>query len=1204
MRIADNFIRCYPVSKTLQFKLIPMFETEENLNKYNIVSEDEEKAHLYVLAKPVLDKCHRQYISKSLSAFECNWEFLYEALIKAQRDRDTSEYEKVKAEYQKAVSKHLKSGDGYAALKPKAIIDSVIKDSSSAWQLTEEEKEVLKSFNRFATYFEGYRQTRENVYSFGIASSIAYRVIEENFPKFVADVKLFQSVSDELKGKWNEALSPLLNGISLYDLFSPNGFKNVLTQEGIDFFNAVLGGVSISETEKLQGLNELCNLAWQEGILNKKIKFTALFKQILSDRAALSFLPMQFTSDKELLNAVNDYSAVLFDYIYTYANELQNAFDTFDCRKIYVDKKQISFLSQLAYDGNWAMLKALISEAKIKKSSYYTLDILNTVSGKDLLAALLDRFEVCYHEVECAFDKCLATLSKDSIESYDGIKEYLDSVEACERTLKILAAPNDAEKDNAFYSVFDELYSVFRNVIPLYNMVRNYATKKPFSTEKFKLNFECPTLSNGWDQNKEYANNTVLFMKNGYYYIGIFNAKAKVRLIESETPSEGAYRKMKYKLLPDPSKMLPKVFFSKKGLEAFDVSDYILEGYKRGLHKKGDSFDLKFCHDLIDFFKDSISRHPDWSKFGFVFSPTECYNDTSDFYREITKHAYKISFSYVGKEQIEELVKNGNLFLFRLYNKDYSAFSKGRKNLFTLYWEEVFSEKNLADPVFKLNGQAELFYRPASVENPFVHKKGSVLISKNDSDGIPVPEEIYISAKADAESGMSRDLLVKKYPAIVFKTAEYDIIKDKRYTGPQFSFHVPITMNYGADNKYPRFNDAVLHALSSGDDYNIIGIDRGERNLIYISVIDQRGNILKQKSFNIVKGVDYRSKLDEREHSRDSARKSWKSIGSIKEMKEGYLSAVVKEICDMMIEYNAVVVLEDLNFGFKRGRFHIEKQVYQKFEKQLIDKLNFFADKTKDADTAGSIRKAYQLTGKFESFQKLGKQSGFLFYVPAAYTSKIDPVTGFVNLFTSKQLNYKSVDVSREFINSFDGISYDSQYGFRFDFRYSHFDLFKVDYTDKWSVYSYGENRIAHTKKDGYDTLQRISVTERLEELLNAHNIGYKSGEDLRESLAAVNDTGFFKTFLWLFKTIVQLRYEDAENDFILSPVLCDGSFFDSRCATENKPIDGDANGAYHIALQGLRMLSRVENGKIKPDEKNKQAYNWFEFVQSKPYRF
>ena len=131
---------------------------------------------------------------------------------------------------------------------------------------------------------------------------------------------------------------------------------------------------------------------------------------------------------------------------------------------------------------------------------------------------------------------------------------------------------------------------------------------------------------------------------------------------------------------------------------------------------------------------------------------------------------------------------------------------------------------------------------------------------------------------------------------------------------------------------------------------NIIGIDRGERHLIYLTLINQRGEILKQKTFNAVGNYNYQSKLEQREKERDEARKSWDSVGKIKDLKEGFLSAVIHEIAKMMIENNAIVVLEDLNFGFKRGRFKVERQVYQKFEKMLIDKLNYLS--FKDVDTA------------------------------------------------------------------------------------------------------------------------------------------------------------------------------------------------------------------------------------------------------------
>lgn len=1204
MSIFESYKHCFSQSKTIQFSLIPEFETADNLEKFNIINEDQKKAEKYKVVKEVFDKCHKMFIAECLDKYSTDWEPLFETLTKAQQEKDTKDFEAMKKKYQKDISNHFKKDPFFEKLKPEAIVSSVVKNESTFSFLSEQDIEIVKCFNRFATYFEGYRLTRENIYSSEISTSIAYRIVEDNFPKFVSNIRLYDSLSDELKQKFDEELKVLTDGYTLDEIFSVNGFNLVLSQKGIEFYNTILGGVTEDETTKLQGLNELCNLECQKKPNeNKKIKFTPLYKQILSDRDTLSFLPQKFESDKQLLDSVKEYSENLLDFADGIIPELKQSIDQADCERIFVDKKQISYLSQIVFDNNWSEIKSILYDNKIADKSCYNLSVLNELCNKDLLKITFEYFEKIFEETKIKYNNCQPELDSEKIVSFDSIKSYLDSIQLCEKTLKIFVAKSDSDKDPIFYSSFDEIYDVFRANISLYNKVRNFATQKPYSTEKFKLNFECPTLADGWDKNKETSNNTVLFIKDGFYYIGIFNAKAKMKLTESDTPSDGDYKKMVYKLLPGPNKMLPKAFFSKKGLETYGENKYIHEGYNYGLHKKGDNFDLKFCHDLIDYFKDCISRHPDWSKFGFEFSDTQSYKDTSDFYNEITKQAYKISFSYVSEEEIKKLVSNGNMFLFKLYNKDYSSYSTGNKNLFTLYWEEIFTEENLKNPVYKLNGQAELFYRPASIRNPFIHKQGTVLINKNDN-GKPVDEDVYLEAKKDADNGMSVEDLKNKYPMLTFKCAKHDIVKDRRYSKPSFSFHVPITMNYAVDNKYPKFNESVLNTLQNDETFNIIGIDRGERNLIYISLINQNGRILGQKSYNCINGVDYHSKLDKLEKERDDSRKNWKNIDSIKEVKEGYLSAVVKEICDMMVKHNAVLIMEDLNFGFKRGRFHFEKQVYQKFEKQLIDKLNFFVDKTKDRNDDGGIRNAYQLTSKFESFKKLGKQSGFLFYVPASYTSKIDPLTGFVNLFTSKQLNYHSIESSKEFISGFDSISYDEKYGFRFDFSYSNFDLFKTDYTDNWSVYSCGDGRIAHTKKDGYDSKITINVTQELKDLFKQFGIEYFPGEDFKDKLLTLTNTEFFKKFIWLFKTTVQLRYEDEENDFILSPVMSDGRFFDSRTAKEDEPQDGDANGAYHIALQGLRMLKRIENGKIKPDEKNKQAYNWFEFTQSKPYKF
>ena len=207
------------------------------------------------------------------------------------------------------------------------------------------------------------------------------------------------------------------------------------------------------------------------------------------------------------------------------------------------------------------------------------------------------------------------------------------------------------------------------------------------------------------------------------------------------------------------------------------------------------------------FLKEKINEHPDWSKFGFKFSDTIDYESISDFYNEISKQAYQVAFSYVAEEEIEKAVKEGKLYLFQIYNKDFSEKSTGTPNLHTIYWKELFTEENLKTPIFKLNGEAEIFYRPASIENPFIHKENSILIRKKDKHGNSVQEEAYREAISKINNGCSIEELEKEFPNLIFRKAPHDIVKDKRYTQERISFHVPITMNNGVDEKYKKFNE-------------------------------------------------------------------------------------------------------------------------------------------------------------------------------------------------------------------------------------------------------------------------------------------------------------------------------------------------------------------------------------------------------------
>ena len=970
-----------------------------------------------------------------------------------------------------------------------------------------------------------------------------------------------------------------------------------------------------------------------------------LYKQILSDRESMSFVLESFNKDTDVQDGVKEF----FEHHLLRCNmdgneinvlekigELILGLKNYDSlNKIFVSRDSLSSISQKLFD-NWNTLNNYLFnywenkigsvekasnkkriDAKLKED-YFSIEELNEVLKFNESDANICDFWTDYTsqansvlsgEIKKNYEEFLAAdysnkALRENEADVQKLKDFLDAIVNILHLVKPLMMDSD-QGEPSFYNELNPLYDQLSSIVPLYNKTRNYITQKiSDSTKKFKLNFENPTLADGWDQNKEEANTSIILKKDEKFYLGIMNAKDKPKIgIYKVKPEEPHYDKMVYKLLPGPNKMLPKVFFSAKGKEIYKPSKEIQDGYAAGKHKKGDSFDKQFCHHLIDFFKEGISNHPDWKNFNFKFSETSSYEDISAFYNEVSDQGYKLSFFPIPDSQIDTWVNEGKLFLFQIYNKDFAPGAKGKPNLHTLYWKATFSPENLKDIVFKLNGEAELFYRRSSIKKPYSHKIGEKMVNRITKDGRPIPDAIFgeLFRYFNNSSKTSLSDEAKKYlDFVTVKDVKHEIIKDKRYTEDKFEFHVPITINFKADDVSRYINDQVKDFLKNNSDINIIGIDRGERNLIYMTLINQKGEILAQKSFNLVGNTNYHEKLSIREQERDAARRSWQSIGKIKELKEGYLSLVIHEIAKTMIENNAIIVLEDLNFGFKRGRFCVEKQVYQKFEKMLIDKLNYLVFKDCADSEYGGILKGYQLTQKFTSFKEIGKQNGFLFYVPAAYTSKIDPTTGFVNLFNFRDLT--NAEKKKDFLTTLDDITFNSETNsFAFTFDYSKFKVFQTDYQKIWTVFTNGE-RIVYDRESKKHNI--IEPTTIIQEALEKQGIQCVDQLNVLAEIEKIEPTRenarLFDSICYAFEKTLQMRNSNSEtgDDYILSPVKNkNGVFFNSNEAGDKLPKDADANGAFHIALKGLFLLQHIS----ETDEKLKIPHEkWFEFVQSR----
>ncbi len=1030
------------------------------------------------------------------------------------------------------------------------------------------------------------------------------------------------------------------------------------------------------------------------------------------------------------------------------------------------------------------------------KENHRTIDILENIKSNSKINCILEKYNNEEQEL------------KNNKEDVLKIKNYLDSIKQLQFFLKPLVVKikksdekkqNLFEKDNAFYSEFDKIYDNLSQINTLYDQVRNYLTQKPYSVEKFKLNFENATLADGWDKNKETDNTCALLLKDNKYYLAVMDKahstifknsgddenkvaienkckeiqKQKEKLANKKQGTKGhkqesdkllnlekelsnlklikkegqQYKKVVYKFFKDGTTMIPKCstqrsevkkHFDKNDTsfliekessegkfssnleitkQVFELNNTVYDKSKKEFvpRKSEDTRPKKFQKEYLQIRENEIKfkleteskiENPaisktDLNKFlehketitkienemtrykkeyqealntwiKFCKSFLESYASTAEaeydyknlfekeyesldkFYNKLSHCIYKISFTNISENYIDQCVGEEKLYLFEIYNKDFSKekTKKGTDNLHTIFWKALFEEENLKDVVYKLNGQAELFFRKASIniKNLFVHKVGTILKHKQYAKewkelGLPITEQNIEDDLKGKDNITYKECEHTKYKLVQYKDTiigkiitnkNQEITKDKRYSEDKILFHCPITCNFKAQGS-SYLNQEVNEFLKDNKDVKIIGIDRGERNLLYYSVINQDGDILEQGSWNIIKNeyekegtkftkeIDYHAKLDTKEKERAGARENWETIENIKELKAGYLSQVVHQLSQLIVKHNAIVVLEDLNSGFKRGRFKVEKQIYQKFEKALIDKLNYLIFKKEtDSNKAGHYLKPLQLSNKFESFQKLGKQSGILFYTAAGYTSKTDPITGYMRSLYPK---YKDVEQAQEFFGKFESIIFNGEH-FEFSYNLKNFKGKTGNYEDEkefdetkldkiWTIHS----RIERSTYDK-NTHKLVDTNEELKKLFNEQEITLTKDLDIKEIICKKSKAEDYKENKLLakiiahFNRLLDMRVTDnskaekqeikndvgkvihtiythnAESDFIVSPVE---PFYDSRKLKDYAskdallPQDSDANGAYNIARKGIIILQNItedkkEDGKLRID--------------------
>ncbi|MGE4443949.1 MAG: type V CRISPR-associated protein Cas12a/Cpf1 [Candidatus Altimarinota bacterium] len=1287
-KIFSNCKNLYSLSKTLRFELVPVGETRNKMNENLEYDEnlktffkDQNIEDAYQVLKPVFDKIHEEFITKSLENNEVkkivfgNYFKLKSELLKIDKKGKEKEYNDKKKEIEaeeKSLRKQIvenykiigedfikqvgNNEKGKPILKEKSFkvltesgilkyiqsnIDYFVslkletREEISAKKLNKnlvEKSDLEKAlgttekkgvFEGFFTYFGGFNQNRENYYSDEDKStSVSNRIINENLPKFVDNIFLYEKQKSEYDTIFNELknANKILkikdkNGkekevIEFYNnIFDINHFKNCLSQNEIEDYNQKIGDNNYL-------INLYNQLNGKKDGFKKLPQFKILFKQIGCGEKHDFIISIKDDDDLidtliKVKNAGKKYfqdnaeNRTINDFIYILEN-LE------EYKGVYWNKQAINTISS-KYFANWHELEdKLVANKTFKedKKSDEKIKIPDAIELSDL-AEVLDSFigEDWQKEGGIFFKNSIFDIEiNKKIEEYKGDEEgkqrlyyikrktdiikksntpskallsmilddlkdsaekFLKNTDVIENEIvKIIDFKNDNEKSkiklwidetitiNRILKYFvtkdskrkgsiqnSDIENILKTLFEFdwfgcYDNVRNYLTKKPQSEiNKLKLNFENGSLLGGWSDGQEKLKGAVILKKGDNFYVGILSKKKNI--FDTENENNELYNAT--------DKNIGRLILANLKFQTLAGKGFLGEfGISYG--EMGKENPQKAIDSLKKIIQDRyVKKYPLLQKI-----LNKQYTDKKIFdkdIQDILQESYVCEFKSINWNEIEKFIKKGELYIFEI--------KCNQNKIQWNYWQETFIENS----IIQLNGGAEIFFRPPGIEK--VAKKG-------------------YEGKLDK------------------KTGENYIVGNKRFSEEKFLFHCPIKINYKSKSySQPKYgiteiNTKINEQLTKTENISnicFLGIDRGEKHLAYYSLVDQNGKLLKQGSFNEINGQDYNAKLEELSKNRDEARKNWQTIGTIKEMKDGYISQVVHEIVKLAIENNAFIVLENLNTGFKRGRQKIEKQVYQKLELALAKKLNFVVDKkAKDGDIM-SVQNALQLTPPVNNFGDIenAKQYGIMLYTRANYTSQTDPKTGWRKSIYLKKGSEENI--KKQICENFIDFGFDGNY---------YFSYIDKNTNKKWTLYSgiNGESLDRYRGKLNNNTniweIEKVNIVEILDGVFEnfdkSKSLKIQILQDGKE-LKKIGEFTAWESLRYVIEMIQQIRNSGPkdtdgnptrDDDFILSPIRdVDGKHFDSREFLEQEnpemPNSGDANGAFNIARKGIIQFGHIQ---------------------------
>ena len=197
-----------------------------------------------------------------------------------------------------------------------------------------------------------------------------------------------------------------------------------------------------------------------------------------------------------------------------------------------------------------------------------------------------------------------------------------------------------------------------------------------------------------------------------------------------------------------------------------------------------------------------MAKEQNWADFGWDFSACDSYDEIA---KEVDRKGYILQKGSIAAKTVEDLVNNGNCLLLPIVNQDITSERRELKNQFSKDWQMIFDE-NLKE--YRLHPEFSIIYRQPTPDYP--------------GSGEKRYSRFQMIANMQCE-------IVPQKGGYVSRREQIDIFNDK---GKQTD----------SVNEFNR-------RISIGNDYHIIGIDRGIKQLATLCVLDSKGVI--QGGFDI-----------------------------------------------------------------------------------------------------------------------------------------------------------------------------------------------------------------------------------------------------------------------------------------------------------------------------------------------------------------